>query len=38
VSGAPAKARLIRTAREVNDGKALHVPTCLSAMLEAARG
>ncbi len=35
VSGAPEKARLIRTAREVNDGKALHVAGRLSAMLDA---
>lgn len=35
VAGSPDKARLIRTAREVNDGKAIHVAERLKGMMEA---
>ncbi|MHA6333005.1 UDP-N-acetyl-D-mannosamine dehydrogenase [Qipengyuania sp. CAU 1752] len=35
VSSAPEEARLIRTAREVNDNKAVHVTSRLKAMLDA---
>jgi len=36
VAGSPDHARLIRTAREVNDGKAVHVAGRLKAMLDAS--
>ena len=35
VHGAPAQSQLIRTARNVNDGKVEHVIACASAMIEA---
>lgn len=35
VAGSPDKARLIRTAREVNDGKAVHVAERLKGMMDA---
>jgi UDP-N-acetyl-D-mannosaminuronic acid dehydrogenase len=38
VSGAPKAARLVRTAREVNDHKALHTEQRIRALLEAAHG
>ena len=38
VAGAPEQARLIATARSVNDGKAAHVASRLRAMLDAAPG
>jgi UDP-N-acetyl-D-mannosaminuronic acid dehydrogenase len=36
VAGAPNAARLVRTAREVNDNKALHTETRIRALLDAA--
>lgn len=38
VSGAPQTARLVRTAREVNDHKAIHTEQRIRALLEAAPG
>ncbi len=38
VAGAPATARLVRTAREVNDYKAVHTDTRIRALLDSAPG
>ncbi len=38
VAGAPAAARLVRTAREVNDYKAVHTETRIRALLDSAPG